>query len=342
MGFEGFPLVIGWELTLSCNIRCRHCASSAGLPRSQELTLNEALTICDQFPELLVQEVDFTGGEPLLRPDWTRIVSFLTLKGIPTKILTNGLVLGPRTVAEMKDAGVAGVGISIDGLETTHDYVRGHAKLFRSVITGIERLLQNDIPVTVITTVNALNVGELSGILALLRGIGVKQWRVQPFAPSGRGRDSKELLLSQEDYQRIEVFFAQWTAELAASDFHLASADSCGYFSEFEPADQPWLGCTAGLTACGIMSDGKVKGCLSLPDNLVEGDLRTMDLWDIWFNPNSFAYTRKFAQADMGPLCCHCPKWEQCRGGCSAMSYTSTGLFHNDPYCFYRTKVITE
>ncbi len=341
MGFEGFPLVIGWELTLSCNIRCRHCASSAGSPRVQELTLDEVLAICDQFPELLVQEVDFTGGEPLLRPDWARIISHLTLKGIPTKILTNGLILGPRTIAKMKDAGVAGVGISLDGLEATHDYVRGHPKLFRSVITGIERLLHQDMPVTVITTVNALNVGELSGILALLRSIGVKRWRVQPFAPSGRGRDSRELFLSQEAYHRIDVFFAQCMAELAGSDFQLAAADSCGYFSEFEPPDQPWLGCTAGLTACGIMSDGKVKGCLSLPDNLVEGDLRTTDLWDIWFNPDAFAYTRKFAQADMGPLCSHCPKSEQCRGGCSAMSYTSTGLFHNDPYCFYRTGAIT-
>ena len=101
------------------------------------------------------------------------------------------------------------------------------------------------------------------------------------------------------------------------------------------------LGCTAGLTTCGIMSDGKIKGCLSLPDNLVEGDLRTSDLWNIWFNPNAFAYTRKFAQTDMGPLCSRCLKWEQCRGGCSAMSYTSTGLFHNDPYCFYRSKAIT-
>src|SRR5689334_17492757 len=57
MGFEGFPLIVGWELTLACNLRCRHCASSAGLPRDNELTIEESLAICDQFPPLLVQEV---------------------------------------------------------------------------------------------------------------------------------------------------------------------------------------------------------------------------------------------------------------------------------------------
>ena len=68
MGFEGFPLIVGWELTLLCNLRCRHCGSSAALPRPNEtISLDESLALCDQFPALLVHEVDFTGGEPHYR-----------------------------------------------------------------------------------------------------------------------------------------------------------------------------------------------------------------------------------------------------------------------------------
>ena len=87
--------------------------------------------------------------------------------------------------------------------------------------------------------------------------------------------------------------------------------------------------------ACSITSNGKVKGCLSLPDHLVEGDLRENDLWDIWFHPDAFAYTRNFSIEDLGQNCRSCPMGEQCKGGCSAMSYSYTGRFHNDPYCFY-------
>ena len=106
MSFEGFPFIIGWELTLACNLRCRHCGSSASQPRTNELTLEESLAVCDQFPELFVQEVNFTGGEPLLRPDWKRIATHLGKLGIKTKILTNGLTLNPDTVAKMKDVGI--------------------------------------------------------------------------------------------------------------------------------------------------------------------------------------------------------------------------------------------
>jgi hypothetical protein len=86
--FEGFPFVIGWELTLACNLRCRHCGSSAGLPRTNELTLEEALALCNDLPALLVQEVDFTGGEPLMRSDWPVIAGRLSQLGIKTKVIT--------------------------------------------------------------------------------------------------------------------------------------------------------------------------------------------------------------------------------------------------------------
>ncbi len=47
MAFEGFPFIVGWELTLRCNLRCKHCGSSAGAERLDELTLDEALALCD-------------------------------------------------------------------------------------------------------------------------------------------------------------------------------------------------------------------------------------------------------------------------------------------------------
>jgi len=336
MGFEGFPLIVGWELTLACNLRCRHCGSSAALPRANELNLQECLAICDQFPELLVQEVNFTGGEPLLRPDWQRIAIHLRELGIRTKILTNGLVLRPETVAQIKDAGIAGVGVRIDGLESTHNTIRGREDLFRQLIAGIERILSAGLPVTVITTVNALNIDELPTLYALLRSVGVNVWQVQPIFPLGRGQTDSELQLSEKAYLKLGAFVQKWGTSVSEDDFELMPGDSFGYFTELDMRDPPWRGCSAGLTSCDITSDGKVKGCLSMPDELVEGDLRQRDLWDIWFHPDSFAYNRKFCLDDLGPLCRSCDKAEQCRGGCSSMSYGATGRFHSDPYCFYR------
>ena len=123
MAFEGFPVVIGLELTLACNLRCQHCASVAGIPRPNELGLDEILDICDQFPALLVQEVDFTGGEPLLHKHWSQIAAHLNELKIPVRMVSNGLLLEDN-ISRLVDARIATVGISVDGLEATHDRIR--------------------------------------------------------------------------------------------------------------------------------------------------------------------------------------------------------------------------
>ena len=156
MAFDSFPLFVNWELTLACNLNCRHCGSSAGKKRPDELTTDEALAICDQLPALLVQEVDLIGGEPLLRRDWPLIARRLTSSGITTKVVTNGLLLGPAMLQKMKEAGIAGIGISLDGLEKTHDTLRSYPGLFHQIMNGIHLLQEAEIPTRIVTTVNAL------------------------------------------------------------------------------------------------------------------------------------------------------------------------------------------
>lgn len=339
MGFEGFPLIIGWELTLACNLRCRHCASSAGLPRKNELTLDECLALCDQFPALLVQEVDFTGGEPLLRAGWPAIAKRLYELHIPARMVTNGITLTADTVALMKDSGLESVGVSVDGLEATHDYVRGLPGMFRRVVEGLERLVAADLKPTVITAVNAMSIAELPQILELLRGLGVQAWQLQPIYPSGRSLGASELHLTADQYLELGRFVAAVGPRGREIGVEVRPADSCGYFTELAFGPE-WQGCSAGIAACGIMSDGRVKGCLSMPDELAEGDLREHDLWDIWFRPGAFAYTREFSNGNaaslaLGPNCSGCEHGSQCAGGCTSMSFTTTGEFHNDPYCFH-------
>lgn len=333
MSFEGFPLAVGWELTLACNLRCRHCGSEAGAARRRELALDEALSLCGQLPELLVAEVDFTGGEPLCHPGWERIAVRLRDLGIRTKLITNGVLLGPATAARIRDAGIARVGVSIDGLEATHDRVRNCRGLFRRAVAGIDELLNRGIPVTTITTVNALNVGELPGLAALFRSLGVDMWQFQPIFPLGRAPAFPELAMSDDLYMRLGAFAEQFVSHHDARPMALPG-DSFGYFTEFDRRQPPWGGCSAGVALCGITSDGRVKGCLSMPDELAEGDLRQRDLWDIWFDEEAFSYNRRFVPEDLGPNCRSCDRAIECRGGCSSMSYGCTGLLHNDPYCF--------
>jgi radical SAM protein with 4Fe4S-binding SPASM domain len=331
--FDGFPFIIGWELTLACNLNCRHCGSSAGRPRPDELGIAEAFDLCDQFEALLVREVDFTGGEPLLWPEWPRLAGRLTEKGIIVKLITNGWALTADTAKMMKDVGISGVGFSLDGLGATHDFVRNRPGSFLRVLKGIRDLVNLEIPVTVITTVHDLNFQQLPSLRQVLKSIGVEKWQVQPLFPLGRSREGAGLRLSEASYIGFGRLIREFVRENCQGP-EVETADSYGYFTDCDISPIPWRGCPAGLVSCGITSDGRIKGCLSMPDDFIEGDLRQGDLWSIWFRPGGFATTRGFSMESLGENCRSCDKAEQCQGGCTTMSIGYTGKAHNDPYCF--------
>jgi len=333
--FDGFPFILGWELTLACNLRCGHCGSTAGLARKKEFTTGEALALCDQFPRMLVQEVDFTGGEPLLRDDWPLLTKRLHDYGITVKMVTNGILLNKQTINLMQEVGISAVGISIDGLEATHDYIRGRTKLFSGLMTSIQEAINAGMPLTVITSVNHLNLHELPELMNKLLSLGVRNWRLQPIFPLGRACHGGELFLTEQDFLDFGKFVTEWKTRAKEEGMEMRTGDAYGYFTELDDANPPWKGCPAGLFSCGITSDGGIKGCLSMPDELIEGYLRERDFWDIWFDPGSFTYNRGVSSQGLGELCAGCEKYAQCQGGCSAMSYSNTGQFHNDPYCFY-------
>ena len=75
-----------------------------------------------------------------------------------------------------------------------------------------------------------------------------------------------------------------------------------------------------------------------LPEKYIEGNVRERSVIDIWNDPNSFAYNRKFNLNQLGPLCKNCKYGEKCKGGCTVRSVSITGKPHNDPKCFYRTE----
>jgi radical SAM protein with 4Fe4S-binding SPASM domain len=192
------------------------------------------------------------------------------------------------------------------------------------------------LPFNVITTVNSLNIAELPAMLELLLSAGVRFWRLQGIIPMGRVREHPSLLITQNDILQLGRFIREQRKRIDKNVMHIICSDGLEYVMDSEQDEPQWQGCSAGIVACGITSDGKIKGCLSMPDELVSGDLRKNDLWDIWFHNDSFGYTRRFSMEGLGSNCADCDKAVECKGGCSSSSYCSTGHFHNDPYCFYK------
>ncbi len=344
------PRSVVWELTLACNLRCRHCGSRAGRPLAKQLSLETCLRIADELADFGTELVTLSGGEPTLFAGWEVLAARLNARGIQTNMVTNGVYRDPqgaeRVARAALAAGMPNVGVSLDGLCEVHEAIRGPGT-FAKTVASIRTFLEHQLSVAVITSVNALNFPILEEVYAFAREIGVQQWRIQLAKPMGNLDDDRGLTLSPLQYAALIPLAARLKRN---APIHVCCADSIGYFGPHEPfirdsvrpgASAAWAGCQAGMQVLGIESDGTIKGCLSLQahrhgqDDFAEGNLRTASLRELWYRPGSFAYNRDYDPASATGACRGCKHAKRCKGGARCVAVAFTGDPAADPYCYY-------
>lgn len=116
--------------------------------------------------------VAFEGGEPLLRKDLAEILAFSRSLPLHTSLITNGTLLESR-IGEIAPFINGVIYVSLDGLEKTHDEIRGVEGSFRKAIQGI-CAAKEKVSVTINTTVMAENIDEIESIVELAKDLGTK------------------------------------------------------------------------------------------------------------------------------------------------------------------------
>ena len=138
---EYIPEVVIWEITFACNMKCIHCGTSAGKRRPDELTTEESLNLIDELAGLGSKAITISGGEPLLRKDWPQLAQRIKDRGMKAYLISNGNAVTEEVVQEFRRVGLASVGISFDGTEKTHNYIRQRDDSFAKA-TGAMRLMK--------------------------------------------------------------------------------------------------------------------------------------------------------------------------------------------------------
>ncbi len=322
-----------WEITLKCNLKCSHCGSSAGNSRKNELTTIECFSLCEDLAELGCENISLLGGEPFLREDWYSIGQCIKDLGIKLSFVSNGMVLD-KNIEMLSSLEPKVVGLSLDGLEKTHDSIRGIKGSYQRVLKSIDLLSDRSIQTTIITTISKKNFYDLPKLKDLIYKKGIN-WQIQVAMPFGNFQ--KDQMITPEEYYSVALFIAKQRIKTKFDDLPVIGAHCFGYYSKILPGGKSWKGCTAGLSSLGVTSDGGIVGCLSMGNNrLIEGNIRNQNLKEIWYDENKFRYNRNFIEKQLGPNCMNCKYGGRCRGGCNSMSYTITNKFNNDPYCFYQ------
>ncbi|MBW2276009.1 MAG: radical SAM protein [Deltaproteobacteria bacterium] len=341
------PITCFWEITDACNLRCVHCEADAGTRSKNELDPDEALALVDGLASAGTQGVMLTGGEPLVRADWPAIAARISERGMAPTIITNGLLVDEGRIAQMIDAGVVGLSVSLDGDEEVHDAIRvgprGRLRgSYRRAIGAIELGAASSLKVGVITQIHRRNIDDLERMCSQIADLGVDVWQVQICMPLGRLlRLEREYMLDTAELPRLTERVARLIQD---GRVPIAVADNIGYYDPHEPVLRGslggprafWTGCKAGLRVVGVCSDGAVKGCPSHPREFVVGNVREESFGAIWNDADRFEYNTGFREELLEGGCAECPYRRLCRAGCTSMAYAVTGTIYDNPFCVQR------
>lgn len=197
------------SVTDHCNLGCVYCSVSSlpHLHRSEILSYEEIERVVRAAAGMGISKVRLTGGEPLVRPDLSKLVSMIArIEGIDDISLTSNGILLARYAGELKEAGLSRVNVSLDTLkEDRFKRITGGDRL-KEVLAGIEAAHQAGLePVKInVVVLRGINDDEL---LDFARKSIDQGWHVRfiEFMPFGTpGSEDLETFATQEISERIQ------------------------------------------------------------------------------------------------------------------------------------------
>lgn len=192
------PLLVVWNLTYKCNLRCKHCYEDAGQKRV-EMGETEAKEALEKLIDANVSAIAFSGGEPLVREDFFELAGMAKEAGLYVSVASNGTLITQEMARRLKEV-VDYVEISIDGLPQKHDAFRGIPGAFERAMQGVRHCLNEGIDVCIATTAWRGNLEDILKVAQMANELGARFIHFN-YIPVGRG--GKELDISPQERERL-------------------------------------------------------------------------------------------------------------------------------------------
>ena len=159
-------------LTSLCNLKCKFCDIPERDYNKKELSKQEVVKIIDSAVRLGIEQLDITGGEPLLHKDLFEIISYASSSGLKVTLSTNGVLLKEH-MQLIIDSDISCTTVSVDGFADTYTYLRNYSGSYSELIGSIEYLKQWNKGVAVSFVVTNKNIHELEKLYAFFKGGGI-------------------------------------------------------------------------------------------------------------------------------------------------------------------------
>lgn len=261
------------NITNRCNLNCVHCGIDAERTSTiPEMTLGEYKDLFVDARDLGAEKLDITGGEPVLRRDLPDIVSAGSSLGYYVKLNTNGTLLTRNRLVQLKERGLDGIAISLDGsTPERYGHIRrtGESEFYRSVET-IRLSKELGLYTKVNTVVFESTLDDIPHITQLCIDLGADAHRVCYFSPIGRGSRCKEKPVDPcALISFVKEKMMSYTSEIDLS-----------FGSPFSNSD---TGCFENTDMLQVLSDGSVYPCSVLTAYGVPlGNVHQRSVVEIW------------------------------------------------------------
>jgi radical SAM protein with 4Fe4S-binding SPASM domain len=342
------PVFVVWELTLGCNLKCLHCGSRAGHRRAGELDTQECIEVVRQLAELGTREISLIGGEAFIRKDWLTIIRAIREHGIDCMMQTGGYKLSTAMIEAAVDAGLQGIGVSVDGLEALHDRLRGVRGSYAEAMRVLDTARRLGVVTSVNTQIGAAIMPELPGLFDAIVEVGARYWHIALTVAMGNAVDNDDILLQPYQLGELMPLLADLYRKGGEQDLMLIPSNNLGYFGPYDalwrgPQRGTYSGCPAGQNVIGLEADGTIKGCPSLAtERYGAGSVRDTPVATLWSDHPALQFNRERGSDGLWGYCGECYYAEVCRGGCTWMTDSLFGRRGNNPYCHYRVLKLAE
>ena len=281
----------------ACPNDCLHCSAPS---RQGEILKSDIIKrVISQALDMGSYLITFDGGEPMLRPDLSDLVSSVDQRAVATSF-TSGYHLTPTLAKQLKEAGMYAVRISIDSpFEEEHDKFRGRKGAFQDALSGVRNALEAGLLVDLFMVTSPHNIDHLEDAFSLASDLGVDELSFYEIVAVGRWASHEDEVLGEKDVARLERFHKE------KNRMEGPRVSALPYLLSPE-----MFGCFAGRRWIHVDGDGEALPCAYMP--LSFGNIKEKSLLEIWKEMTDYRWFKgrracqmrdpKFREAHKGML----------------------------------------
>jgi pyrroloquinoline quinone biosynthesis protein E len=324
------PLALIAELTHRCPLHCVYCSNPLELGRrADELSTEVWSRVFREAAEAGVLQVDFTGGEPLTRPDIVELVRAARGAGLYVNLITSGLPLDEARLDELVLAGLDHIQLSFQGAtEESANEISG-TKAHAQKLRVLDWLKRRRVAVTLNFVIHRGNIDRLAEMLALGESScagRIEFANVQYYGWAFANREN--LLPTREQFDR-SVELLKRAEERLRGKIHVEFVVP-DYYAKYPKACMGGWGQKLML----ITPSGDALPChaAQVIPGLRFDNLKDRSLREIWEKSEAF---EKFRGEEWMPEPCKsCDRRTRDFGGCRCQAFLLTGdAAATDPVC---------